>query len=490
MAASLQELIDQLEGADVRERVARMIDELGCVNATDAEMLMDSLDARLCGIASSLRDVIYEDDTTEALSMLPWLWLELRFEWMRYNMQMQYQTMLRGTAEPTLMARGAALSYVLEMIEFYLDADSASIVAKIAADPAGVAHSSIERTERLFQLMSAASAGGREAVEVLLLAQDQIARHTDSVLVRDEFSKAIGAVIERIGGALRVSAVDFAHAIEGMMAQHFRTASVRVVVEDGSPDKALMIPSAVANGLLKAAGDWMVALRETSMKQDARTRIAAARPAYVTVRATLTRDGNRVTLIIEDDADGTVDYRPSWRVWPIRDFKLHLKQTEGGGSAIRYSCEVTSITDYMMLRVGPEVGDALIGVPLRMVEHLEQRDASALALQGTRIVRRNDGGTVQLIDLGASLFRTAIPTDDATYVLVRPDGEEGDVLALRVRSVDGICRGSLKSMPGVLAEAPLRGFVQADRQIVGVLDFDLLLDRHEHEAGRMLVSAA
>jgi|GEM_PF-1251445 len=489
MAGTLPELLELLEGADVRERVALMIEELGGVAATDAESLMDSLDARLRSIASSLRDVIYEGDTTEATSMLPWLWMEMRFEWMRYNMQMQYQTMLRGTAEPALMARGAALSYLLEMIELHLDSESAYVVAKIAADPSGVARGNIERTDRLFELMSAASAGGRDAVEVLLLAQDQITRRTDSALVRDQFSKAIGSVIEKVGGALRVSAVDFAHAMEGVMVRHLGSAGTRVVLEDVSPDKALMIPSAVANGLLKAAGDWMDALRETSMTEDARARMASARPSYVTVRTALHREGSRVSLSISDDADGTVVYRPSWRSWPIRDFKLHLNQTPGSGSTISYACEVTSITEYMMLRVGADATDALIGVPLRMVDHLEQRDASALALQGTRFVRRDAAGTIPMIDLGTSLFQEAIPTDDATYVMVRPRGDASEILALRVRGVDGICRGSLKSVPGLLSDAPLRGFVHADRGIIGVLDFDMLLDQHDHDVGRMVVSS-
>jgi chemotaxis protein histidine kinase CheA len=234
----------------------------------------------------------------------------------------------------------------------------------------------------------------------------------------------------------------------------------------------------------------MIALRDTSMTQDARARMASERPTYVTIRTSLVREGNRVSLTISDDADGTVEYRPSWRAWPIRDFKLHLSQTRGIGSTIRFACEVTSVTEYMMLRVGAHADDALIGVPLRLVEHLEQRDVSALALQGTRIISRSNNGTVPLIDLGDSLFHAAIPVADATYVMVRPDGADGEVLALRVRGVDGICRGSIKSVPSMLSDGPLRGFVQADRRIVGVLDFDLLLDRHEHDVGRMVVSSS
>ncbi len=479
MTDRLFHLLELLDSQSVRDRIRQMIDQLGGVDDTDAESILDSMHVRLHGIAESLRDVIFDDDTTEAITMLPWIWLELRFEWMRYNLQMQYQTVLQGTASPALMARGAALSYVLEAVELHLDAESVFLVQKIAADPASAARGAIERTDRLFALMAAASAGGRDAVETLLVAQAQITRHTDSTPVREEFSRAVSAVIEKVGGALMVSVADFEHALEGVLIRELGRAPVRVALEQASPDNALTVPSAVANALLKGAAEWMQALGATSLISDADTRIGSGRAAHVTITAALLRDGERVALVLRDDGDGIVDYRPDWRAWPIRDLKLHLVQLPGEGSTVTMGCNVTSIAEYMMLRVGNGARDAIIGVPVRLVDHIEQRDESALTMHGTRLIDRLAGGTVQLIDLGDSLFRDAIPARDATYVLVRPDGPESSAIALRVRGVEGVCRGSVKHLPALLSDSPLRGFVQADQHIVSILDFDRLLGREE-----------
>jgi len=486
----LAELIDVLDSADVRKRIQVMIDELGGVSESEATGLRISMDQRMHGIASSLRDVCYEDDMSEAVATLPWIWLELRFEWMRYNLQMQYQTMLRGTAEPALMARGAALSHVLELVELHLDADAAFVVTKIAADPKATAHGAIERTDRLFALMAAASAGGRDAVESLLSAQDQISRHTDSVPVRLELSKAISSVIEKIGGALMVTVTDFTLALEGAVIRELGAAPVRVVLNQSSPDPSVCVPTAVANGLLKAATDWLRALRTSSLSQDGPTRLAAGRAAFVTVHASLEHTGDRVELTLTDDADGTVRYHPQWRAWPIRDFKLRLRQSANEGSSIRFGCYVTTIAEYMVLRVGGNEEDAYVGVPIRMVDHIERRERDALALHGQRLINRNSGDTLPVVDLGEALFGRAIDTTEATYVHVHPDGRDGICVALRVLGVDGICRGSIKSVPAMLSESPLRGFVQADLRLIAVLDFDRLLGRTLPDDGVPLEQAA
>ena len=489
MADRLLDLLTLLDSSDVRDRIHEMIADLGGVPDADAAALEAAMDERLRGIAESLRDVCIDDDSVEAYSLLPGIWLELRFEWMRYNMQMQYQTVLRGRAEPTLMARGAALSYLLEAVEMSLDSESAFVVTKIAADPAGTALGAITQTERMFQRLSAASAGGRNAVEALLQTQDQIARHTDSPLVREEFSKAISAVIENVGAGLLVSSADFTQALEGVLLRHLGTLPLRVVLQDASPDATLTIPSAVANGLLTAARGWMDAMRDSSLATDAVQRIASGRAGYVTITSSLSRLGDLVRFSLADDGDGCVLYRPDRQVWPIRDFKLSMTQQAGVGSTMLFGCNVTSISEYLMLRVGARDDDAMIGVPLRMVGHIEQRDASAIALHGACLVDRTHGGTVQLIDLGQSLFNAPIGTDDATYVHVHPDGEDQPAVALRVRAVTGICRGSVKWLPTSLPDSPLRGFVYSDRDLVGIIDFDRLLGHGSIDHARVLVAA-
>ena len=96
---------------------------------------------------------------------------------------------------------------------------------------------------------------------------------------------------------------------------------------------------------------------------------------------------------------------------------------------------------------------------------------------------------MHLIDLGASPFREAIPSSLATYVLVHPDGPLQPAVALRVRGVEGVCRGSVKHLPEIFTDSPLRCFVQYDHHLVSILDFDRLLQREELN-GQLISTAA
>jgi hypothetical protein len=142
-----------------------------------------------------------------------------------------------------------------------------------------------------------------------------------------------------------------------------------------------------------------------------------------------------------------------------------------------------------MLRVGVRDDEAFIGIPLRMVDHIEQRDEDAVAVHGTRLIDRTTGGTVPLIDLGDALFGAAISAVDGTYVHVRLEAMDkcpGGVVAVRVLGVEGICRGSVRSVHGMLSQSPLRGFVQSDSHLVAVVDFDRLLGHRIRIPGQPL----
>jgi len=475
MSRGIPTLCNFLEGEALRSSIQAMIDDVTAIAPADAAALIASVKERLGGIAAALRDVCVDDDATEAVSMLPWIVLELRLEWMRYNMQMQYQTLLRGTAEPLLMARGAALSFVLEAVELELDSEAAYVVGKIAADPAGAARGAAQRTDRLIELMTSASAGGRAAVEAMLVAEHHVNRHTDSVAVRSEVGKAISTAIERIGASLRLSAHDFGHAIEGLFLRRLGDAPLRVAIDYVIGDASLTIPSAVANGLLRAASDWMDALRAGSLARDADTRIADGNAAHATITVKLDRRGGRVELSLEDDGDGTVAFAPSREDWPVQDLTWNMSQERGVGTRITFGCYVTGISEYMVLRVGRLESDAMVCVPVNLVERIERRDTSALALHGTRVIDQLTGGTLRMLDLGESLFGEPITADDATYVHLRVYAGDATALALRVREVHGVCRGSLKILPTVLADGPLRGFVQDGGRVIGILDHERLM---------------
>jgi hypothetical protein len=57
-------------------------------------------------------------------------------------------------------------------------------------------------------------------------------------------------------------------------------------------------------------------------------------------------------------------------------------------------------------------------------------------------------------------------------VIVYPDS--GRRLALRVSGIEGTRRASLHAVPGGLQATRLRGFIQSERRVIGVLDLSEL----------------
>jgi chemotaxis protein histidine kinase CheA len=57
---------------------------------------------------------------------------------------------------------------------------------------------------------------------------------------------------------------------------------------------------------------------------------------------------------------------------------------------------------------------------------------------------------------------------EATYVIVQPDS--GRRMALRVCGIEGTRKAALRAVPDGLQATRLRGFIQSDGRVVGVLD--------------------
>jgi hypothetical protein len=325
--------------------------------------------------------------------------------------------------------------------------------------------------------MAGASLGGREAVESLLTAQEKMARLNKAGPVRQEMTEAIGAVMQKVGDALRVTSEDFSHALQGVLLRELGQAPVLTILRDSNAYEPTRLPSAVAIGLLRAATEWMAAIRDTSMTTLSDERISLDRPAYVTISWTLRSENDQVILELADDADGTVHFAPESTDWPVQDLHLQAHQERGVGSTLRIRCDVTTLAEYLMLRVGSEANDVLVCVPSLSVVNIEQRDVSALAVRGTHLINRLHGGAHPLIDLGGVLFDAPIDATEATYVHVRTGDGPDDVLVMRVRGVQGICRGSMKAVPLGLKSPVVRGFIMTGEHVVAVLDIAEALEQ-------------
>ncbi len=104
------------------------------LDVRDTALLRDYAAARVAAIRDLATAMPEPDDEIELYRTLAAFWLEMRFEWQRNNEVMNYQTVLRGTAEPRVTAEGAVGSFVLARLETLLDAAHLELLSRYALE--------------------------------------------------------------------------------------------------------------------------------------------------------------------------------------------------------------------------------------------------------------------------------------------------------------------------------------------------------------------
>jgi hypothetical protein len=120
MASIAERLLDRLSTDMVGELVAQVttaaeLNEHGALLLKgDAAMIGGSLRT----LAQTLSD---PEDEAELYPSLAAAWLELRFEWQRYNLIANYQTVRDGSCPPLVLARASLVSGILAQVEELLE---------------------------------------------------------------------------------------------------------------------------------------------------------------------------------------------------------------------------------------------------------------------------------------------------------------------------------------------------------------------------------
>jgi len=104
------------------------------LDARGTTMLRAYAVARVTAIHDLAAAMPEAEDEIELYRTLAAYWLELRFEWQRNNEVMNYQTVLRGSAEPRVIAEGSVGSFMLSRIETLLDPAHLELLAQYALE--------------------------------------------------------------------------------------------------------------------------------------------------------------------------------------------------------------------------------------------------------------------------------------------------------------------------------------------------------------------
>ena len=462
-------LLQYLGGAEHMNSVRAMLQHVEGLDAAQHDPLIEEIAQDASSLRLSLGDLIVEDDTSEAEIVLPFIWLEKRFEWMRLNAQMQYQTVFRGRADPILMARGAALSALIGVVESFLPPEAVFLAAKVAADPLGIARAELTRNERLFQSLEAAGIGGRMAVEAIATASAVAARFSSDERLLSALDTASTSVIAGLGRDLRLNVDDFRIALEAEIVALLADSPLHVALESTIEDVGVVFPAVIAREMRRIVRLWIARLVHATGGPAAR--ITAGRKANLTLTLNVIVTPGQFTMHLTDDGDGTHDFILAKHDRGLRDMYITHTCTPGVGSTLSVRCGLRSMNEYLIVTAGAEDTDATIAIPLRSVERMSSGDAHDLAVHRLVLDTAQENGALPIVDLGARLYDTEVDPAAAMYVIVQCETAQGiRRVALRVRELRGTCRGSLRYVPEHCPTEWLLGFVMNRRQMVGVLD--------------------
>ena len=469
----LSRLVQYLGGEEHMQRVGGMLGDVDGMDAEQRLAMMQELSQQAGLLRQSLLDLIVEDDTSEAEIVLPYLWLEKRFEWMRLNAQMQYQTVFQGQAAPVLMARGAALSDLIGILETYLSPETAFFASKVAADPLGTARAELTRNDRIFEALGAAGSGSRVAVDAMLAANEVAARYTSDERLLGALDAASATLIEAMGRNLRITVEDFRIALESEIAGLLPTSPLHITLESMAGDATAMFPARVALGMRKIVRIWLSELvQNTSGPAE---RIKTGRKANLSLTVSISVFPSEFIMQFSDDGDGEQIFVLTPPDRTLRDMDISHDLMPGDGSVLTVRCGLRSMEEYLMVQAGESDDDATIAIPLDAIERMTSGDASDLAVHGLALQTSRDEAGLRIVDLGDCLYDSAVDPAAAVYVIVRCRGAAGPRrIALRVRELRGMCRGSVLYVPEHCQTDWLRGFIMNRRRMVGVLDLDQL----------------
>lgn len=468
MPQRLEGVLAALDADALRNQAESMLADMGACDPGQPRQLADHYLAHIEGVAQALRDVCPDGDTYELPQTLANAWLELRLIWNRCNQQMQYQNMQDGPS-PGLMAAGALLGQLLENLRQFLDVDSLMMVDKIGTDLYDTARRSAEQNSRLLQRMSSASDGANHAVEALLMAVDQLQQQLEAPEARRELDKAVEVVVEEIERALVLTGEDIGAALEARLLKALEGADLRVLPRLQGFDSNTCMPPDVASLLVDLSEEWALALKASSMSRTAEQRMADQQAAFVTLDVQVSLDASDVILTFIDDGDGTVVYERNEPSDAIRNVSLNLTQTIGRGSRLEVRCSQRKVDDYLVVRSIDESSDGWLAVPLSSVESIEQRSLDQLQVRGSLLTAREGSDAIPVADAGQLLFNVNnLHQKQDAYVIVQP--HSGRRMALRVSGIEGTRRAALHAVPAGLQSTRLRGFIHAERRLIGVLD--------------------
>lgn len=467
-------LIANLKSEKIVMGVSAMAASLS-LSTDDESKLTIYFTYKISSLIESMQDVCLDDDESEVQRLLSHVWIEYRMEWIRYNAQMQYQTVTLGQANPLLMGIGAALSSLLGIIEQYLPSDELYWCTKLAYDPIGHMSSRVQLTSRISDIAGAIGVAGHQVIERFVQVKESLREQFSDSGFDNKMEKVIEDVENLLSSSMALPSSDLANSFEMILAKTLKESPVQIVINRDLASDEIPVPAETVHGLNQLFESWLKELIKHSIEISIEQRQAAGKTDHVQIQWKMNAHSNgSIFLTFSDDGCGTLNYTPNFALPP--DWKIQSKNNPAkNGSELRVNFKSSQSTPLMHFSVFCNDQPFPFVVPISHVIQI---------FQSHQIVVRNDlmsfataqGELMPLIDLSRLLGlqdSAKSKLESRIYVKIKASNEHSFLLS--IDEVFTQVRGTTRTGP-VGTPFFIEGFILLSGSLVPVINVNKLLE--------------
>lgn len=421
-------------------------------------------------ICNAMEDLTFDDDESEAERHIPLTWLATRYEWSRYNDQMQYQTILQGQADVRTVATGSMLSKIAEKLEAMQSRQELFWTLKLAADPFGTVERIHRMSDRLMQLGAATGRGVNDVLQELYSIREFIVSCTSDSSIIEKLDKSITRSIEAAEKSIGIALDDLHAALEAEVVRRLSNSAVTALIEMGNPSGSELIPPDICDLFFKTAQVWLDHLFSASIEASPEEREANGKSAHLTLNWRLDRDEKKISFSMRDDGMGAGGFALCESSAQSGLAVRHSHEPGSGSELIvESSFMMNGNAEYLSFSVFDGEDFSTLAIPAQYVSFIEQVDPDRLR-SAAGVLQSSDGTCYSILDTSHDVFGAQGPY--ARNLVVFADLGAAGKPALRVDDIHGISRGRVKPLPLDGGQNRLAGILNTGGELTLVLDIE------------------
>lgn len=459
-----QKLIEQLESDQLQEKLEEMLAHLEVLTEENKSEVKDYFNDKRRLLVESVKDIVIDGDEDEFSELMVTLWLENRLEWNRYNCQMQYQTFSKGEANPILMARGACLAELIDIIEKRLNAQDLYWVVKIAVNPISAVSYRIEQTQKLIEKTSNYGKISQEIINNQLEMLEHLSRAQANKKIVQKFKSNINRTMNTIekSGFLEIS--DFADCVESTVVKGMKASNLQFQVSYQKPKMPIGVPPEIVQAIDFVLKEYIENLVDQSMEKTSEER--SEKSPFINFKWSVEFNKDCFYFNFEDDGLGKVSWDLENTVYNELDIDASLENNEGKGSKLSLAFSFFAVHEFVIFELMKSNAKQKYAIAASKVVKLIKEQDIVSKDNFSDVFAAKDGSTVQRLK-----WPSKYSNDEKykNFIIFKNDEEKS--FALDCQKFVGFSQSKLKRCGQKnLCGKQLYGFIEKDSELVKVLD--------------------